>query len=337
MELSLEQIRSITCGAISVGLSPEGVRFYRFTQEQYELYKHRKQASYLKALGTAGVKLSFRTDSTRLYLKALFEKTCLRTYFSVDIYVNGVYFGNIDNYSHLEIPTVYSTMEFDMGEYDGTFELGSGEKTVVIHLPWNAQVALQMLTLDDGATLEPVKPAKTLLAFGDSITHGFDALHPSRRYIARLADALNAQEYNKAVGGEFFWGVLGAAKDPIDPDYIVIAYGTNDWKYAKRELFIRESTSLIRNIRNNYPQAKIFVISPIWRKYHQAETAFSSFHEIDSLLRDAVQGVDNVTVIRGFDFVPKEGIFFGDGTLHPTDEGFLRYFESLWQEIRDLV
>lgn len=337
MQLDLAQIRAITCGAVSVEQENQGICFYRFTKEQYELYRVKNEGFYKRGFSTAGVKLSFRTDSKYLRFAALFEATCLRRFFSVDVYVNGTLIGNIDNYSDVGVPEIYSTIEFPMGNYSGEFDLGEGEKTVVVHMPWNIRVYLQELCLDDGSFCQPVKPGKVLLAFGDSITHGFDALHPSKRYIALLADALNAQEFNKAIGGERYYADLAGAKDALDPDYIVVAYGTNDWRYSSKELFVQESTGTLQNLTANYPQAKIFVISPIWRKIYEQETAFSSFFEIDELLREEASDLPNVTVIKGFDFVPKESRFFADGTLHPKDEGFAHYFENLWREIKELL
>ena len=41
----------------------------------------------------------------------------------------------------------------------------------------------------------------------------------------------------------------------------------------------------------------------------------------------------NVTVVRGFDFVPKEEKYFADLRLHPNDTGFEHYFKNLYKEI----
>ncbi len=337
MRLSLEQIKAITCGAVKIDKEPQGIVFHRFTQEQYDLYEKKNTAFFKKAKGTAGVKLSFRTDSRTLFIRMLTEYTCLRQYFSMDICVNGELIGAIDNYSNHILPEQYVSVELPMGEFSETFSLGEGEKNVEIHLPWNAKVYLNELVLDDGAFIQPAKPKKRLLAFGDSITHGYDALHPSRRYIARLAEALGAEEFNKAIGGERFYPELAATKDDINPDYIVVAYGTNDWRHSSRDQFCRDSEAFIQNIIKNYPGVKTFVITPIWRKIYEMETDFSSFFEIESILCRAAQGWDQITVVKGFDLVPHDSRYFGDGTLHPTDEGFEYYFNNLWAQIKDTI
>ncbi len=336
MLLTYDQIKNITCGAVNITRGPEGIVFHRFTQEQYDLYEKKNSAFFKKAKGTAGVKFSFRTDSKNLGLKLTMEHTC-REYLALDVYVNDSLIGSLDNYSHLEIPENYTSIELPAGNFEKQFSLGEGEKTVVVHLPWNAKIYLHELVLDDGAFVQPVIPTKKLLAFGDSITHGYDALHPSLRYIARLAKALDAEEFNKAIGGERYYPDLAATKDDLQPDYIIIAYGTNDWRYSSREQFCRDSAAFLQNIVRNYPGVKTFVITPVWRKIYEMETAFASFFEIDKLVRKAAEGWEQITVIKGFDFVPPEARFFADGTLHPTDEGFAHYFDNLWKEIKDLA
>jgi hypothetical protein len=46
-----------------------------------------------------------------------------------------------------------------------------------------------------------------------------------------------------------------------------------------------------------------------------------------------VADLPNVTVISGFDFVPKDETYFSDLRLHPNDKGFECYSENLYSEI----
>lgn len=335
MQLTYEQIKNITCGAVQVIQMPEGVRFHRFTQAQRDMYEVKNKEFFLKAHATAGVKLSFRTDSRLLGLKVLTAVTCSRKYFSFDVLVDGMPVGYLDNYSHLDIPKDYSVEEFAFGEYEKEFALGEGTKTVTVHLPWNAEVTLHALTLEDGALVEPVKPGKKLLAFGDSITQGFDALRPSRRYIAQLADALEAEEFNKAIGGECFCPELAAIKDAFMPDYITVAYGTNDWSKTTPEVFTANSQAFFAELQKNYPSAKVYALTPIWRSNEAklAETR-KPFASIEEGIRNATAGMENVTVVRGYDLVPHSVDYFGDYGLHPRNEGFDHYFANIWKSVR---
>ena len=337
MQLSYETIKSITTGAVSVEQTDAGIRFYRFTAEQREIYAGRREALQLKSQATAGVKFCFETDSRSLFIRGLFEHASARTYFSVDVFVDGELVDCLDNYSDVEIPPVYTTIQFPMGAYEKKFSLGEGRKTVTVHLPWNKIVTLQELSLDDGSFVTPVKQEKKLMAFGDSITQGFDALRPSRRYIARLAEALGAEEFNKAVGAEYYDPELAATKDAFTPDYIVVAYGTNDWGSSTPEVFGKSVRPVYASLRKNYPEARIFAITPIWRAAINEKRAFDSFFDIEKGVREATAGMENVTVISGIDLVPHESRYFGDGTLHPSAEGFDHYFKNLWKTISAIV
>ena len=63
MKLNLEQVKKITTGAVKIEEKDNLFSFSRFTDEQLNLYKTQKQDLYQKALSSAGVKLSFKTNS----------------------------------------------------------------------------------------------------------------------------------------------------------------------------------------------------------------------------------------------------------------------------------
>lgn len=123
--------------------------------------------------------MCFKTDNKTLYLNTTVQNARARTYFSFDVFVNDTLVGCLDNFSEQEIPDDYSEIKFPCGTFEKTFDLGEGVKTVTVHLPWNKITKIYQLVLEDGAFLEPVRRQKKLLAFGDSITQGFDALRPS--------------------------------------------------------------------------------------------------------------------------------------------------------------
>ena len=57
----------------------------------------------------------------------------------------------------------------------------------------------------------------------------------------------DAEEYNKAIGGDVFFPSLAATREDFEPDYITVAYGTNDWSKCPRE-------ALEENCKNFYNQ-----------------------------------------------------------------------------------
>ena len=108
MKLSLENIKEITMGAERIKEEDGLIRFYRFTETEEEHYKARNTDYYHKTFAPAGIKLSFKTDSKRLFISGKVERATTRSYYSFDVFVNGRPIGNIDNFSGTEIPDNYA-------------------------------------------------------------------------------------------------------------------------------------------------------------------------------------------------------------------------------------
>ena len=333
MKLTLDQIKMITKGAVGFTEEEEGVRFYRFTKEQEQLYKERSEDFYRKTFATAGVKFIFQTDSKKLFLKATLDGASSRKYFSFDVFANDKLVGYMDNFSEEKLPEDYAQVDLPDGEFSKEFELGEGTKTVKVYLPWSKALLLHEFSLDDGAILEPVNIDKKALVFGDSITQGYDALRSSSRYAAKITEAMGAEEINKAIGGEVFFPELASTDEDFKPNYITVAYGTNDWSKKERKKTQENMRAFYKTLSEKYPDAKIFAITPIWRKRYGETTQYGIFEDMISDIETAVADLENVILINGFDLVPKEPKYFGDLCLHPSDEGFDYYFENLAKEI----
>ena len=333
MKLNLEQIKSITTGAVRIEEENNGVAFYRFTENQSELYRITDDNFYNRVLTTAGVRFMFKTDSKSLRLSAVVERKTSRSYFSFDVFADGKPVGYMDNFSGIELPENYTEIVLPLGEISKEFNLGDGEKTVCMYFPWSVRPWIRSVEIDDGAYIKPVKRAKKLLAFGDSITQGYDALRPSGRYTSILADKLSAEEINKGIGGETFFPALAEISDDISPDYVTVAYGTNDWSKTTEEDFKVRCRKFYKTLSEKYPGAKIFAITPVWRKDYQLEKIFGPFENVEKDIREAVSDLSNVTVIHGFDLVPHDSKFYADIRLHPNDAGFVHYAENLYKKI----
>lgn len=335
MKLSFAQIKTMTWGTSRITEEDGLLCFYRCTKEQEEFFKRRKDEFYRHSLGTAGVRLVFKTNSHNLTMKVKVANISDRKRFSFDVFANNESVGYLDNFSDVELPIGEKRIELPVGNFENTFVLGEGSKTVCIHFPYSVKGMLEAIELDDGATFEALAPEKKMLAYGDSITQGYYALRSSNRYIAKLADFLGAEEINKAIGSDRFCAELASLADDIIPDYIVVAHGTNDWRTSRtREMFREESGAFLHIMRKQYPTAKMIVISPIWRKDYMDERPFGDFTKLDEDLRTVVRDMDNTIVIRGFDLVPHEEQYFGDLQLHPNDAGFESYFSNLTEQYR---
>lgn len=334
MRLSFEQIKAISTGAVRFEEGAEGVSLYRFTEEQEKLFEETNIDFYTRTQSSAGIKLVFQTNSKKLFIRTKIVPGCCRKYFSIDVFVNGEPIGYLDNFSDTENLDEYIKTQLLHSKFEKTFELGDGIKVVHVYLPWAMQAVLQEISIDDNAFVEPLKEEKTLLAFGDSITQGYDAFRSSNRYVAKLAAFLGADEVNKGIGGLWFFPPLAEKKDDLNPDYITVAYGSNDWSKKGRDILKVNSKRFFEALSKHYPKAKIFAITPIWRADRDEEREFGSFDDVEKDIREAVEGINNVVVIRGYEFVPQDTSYYADQRLHPNDEGFEYYFKNLSAEIK---
>lgn len=336
MKLTYQQLRDITQGAAYVSEDDGCITFHRFTKEQEKLYHKSNQSFYQKALAPAGVILHFQTDSSYVTLKGKTSVGSTRTYYSIDILVDGVPAGHIDNFSQMVLSEDYTKCDYPLGNFSQTIPLKAGMKTITICMPWSVQVMLEELSLSNGSTIMPYRPQKKLLAFGDSITQGYDALRPMNRYVFQLARSLNATEHNKAIGGEVFFPALANTREDWMPDLILVAYGTNDWNKLGRNAFRENARMFLSTLRDQYAGVKLFVMQPIWRKDRDLQREYGSF---DLMRQDLAQICSELGLqtIDCYSFVPMDEAYFADLRLHPNDKGFASYSSQLIAAVNSLL
>ena len=332
MKLTINHIKEIATGAAQIEVINGKICFSRYTDEQRHLYKNRDADCYLRSLSSSGIKLSFSTNSKSLTLAVDVAPGSSRKYFSFDVFSGETCIGHLYNFNEDEMPQKYIDTVWPLEKMKKTFLLGDGTKKITIYFPWSVNTMLEELSLDDGATVVPENRTKTLLAFGVSITQGYDALRPSDTYVARLARALNADEINKGIGGETFFPELAKTKEIVSPDIITVAYGTNDWSLSDKETYKKNCTLFFQNLRNTYETAKIFAITPIWRTDVSDVKKLGSFPELAEVICAAVQNFD-ITTVSGLEMVPHEKSCFADLFVHPNDYGFEYFYKNLYQKI----
>lgn len=341
MRLTLQDFRRITLGADRVTEEDGSIRFHRFNEWEEQFYQRRDdtlgRSFRHRCRAPAGIKLCFKTSSRTLKITARLCPATSRSYFSFDIFENDDLLGHLDNFDPRQLPEDYTEVSLPLGEHEKTFPLSEGVSLVTVYLPWSVCIDDLGIELDDGASVEPVKPKKKLLVYGDSITQGYDAQRPCNRYAARLANLLSAEEINKANGGEIFVPELVESKLDLEPDYISVAYGTNDWSTTDGENFYENAKRFYHSLSEHYPNAKIFALSPIWRANFEDEKPFGSFASVEERIRRATADCKNVTVLSGFDLVGHDKSLFADLRLHPRDEGFDDYFNNLSKRIGEYL
>ncbi|MBR4863931.1 MAG: SGNH/GDSL hydrolase family protein [Oscillospiraceae bacterium] len=334
MQLTYEQIKSITTGAVCIEQEENGIRFYRFNREQQTLYQPRIRLLEEKMLSTAGIQMFFKTDSSTLYLRTTVTKGSGSDHFSFDLFVNGKHVDSLDNFSHLEPCEKIIHAPCELGTYEKTFALGDGVKDICIYFPWSVATTVENISLENDAFLTPNAPAKKMLVYGDSVTHGNVVRYSCNHYIPRLARAMNVQVRNKAIAGTTTFPQMAELESPYEPDYVWVAYGSNDWDRHEEAFFVENYSNMMQIIANKYPHAQVFAVSPIWRADQDTKARrMGPLATIEKNILEIAADYPNVTVISGIDLVPHDFQYFADAGLHPNDEGNGFYFQNIWPKV----
>ena len=127
---------------------------------------------------------------------------------------------------------------------------------------------------------------------------------------------------------------LAKTKEDFEPDYITVAYGTNDWCGRQNvPLFYEQCREFFRILADKYPNSKIFAITPIWRKCEDKKP-LGELCEFHSVMENLLKDIPSVIMVRGYDFVPHESKYFADLHLHPNDEGFALQAQGIFEQMK---
>ena len=331
MQLDFAQIKSITQGAASVEYSDGKYTFHRFHTLEEDLYAPTQFRD--KVYSTAGVQMEFLTDATELFLDIETSTATSRTYFSVDIFVNGALWDRMQNFDDTIFEENYTEMNFPLGRYTKEISLGEGEKRVRIVFPWSTKTQLLEMQAKNATYIKPCPKDKALIMYGDSITNGYDAVYTSNSYAVRLADALDAELFNKGIGGEIFFPALATVKSHPSPALIIVAYGTNDWSKTEKADAQQRCKAFYANLVANYPSTNIVALTPVWRKNHSKIQKFGEFSHVAEMIKEICAEYPNIKVISGWELIPHDEMYYADRRVHPNDQGFDWYYRNLKEKI----
>jgi len=146
-KLSLSQIKEVTSGAERIFEKDGRISFSRFTEAEEAVYLS-DEAKRLRAISTPGIRLWFKTDATELNL-GISVREKARPYFSVEVFSDDKFIGEIKNYPDNLPNGKYPGEEFPEGDYEKSFSLGKGEKCIKIILPGTVKAELSFLELSD--------------------------------------------------------------------------------------------------------------------------------------------------------------------------------------------
>lgn len=307
MELTFDEIRSLTHGADHFTEEADGLHFHKCTEKQEINWKAVDDVFEARVRATSGIHLEFETDAESITFVANRGN-------KFEIWVNGMFYRQIlaEEYRKKEekIPPV---------------ELEPGVKKIMLALPSHSTGVLASLSLDGATFYKPVTYEKKMLFIGDSITQGWDAKYDTLSFAYRTATTLGVDFHICGVGGGRF---IPETFDRVnfDPDTVVIAYGVNDfnrrgWDAAE---IAKNASAYLDLVKAAYGDRRVVVLTPIW---HASKDAARN-----ALMRSTVANAakeKGFEIVDGLTLFPKDPAFYADGYLHPNDLGFSIYAERL--------
>ena len=110
----------------------------------------------------------------------------------------------------------------------------------------------------------------------------------------------------------------------------------NNKKYSLDLLFIFKAflnkkigTAAWLAIEANYPDARIVLFAPVWRKTWERERPLVKFRDIPQIFERIAEEVGNADVVDCFGFIPQDNACFSPDVLHPNDTGFAHYAKGV--------
>lgn len=251
-----------------------------------------------------------------------------RSFYGFDLWVDGIL-----THTHWEKPAVHMS-----GALRWPLSPDGAERTmrhVTLYLPYSADCAVSDVVLEGASRLERgTDRGGLLLCYGDSITQGYDAIHPSLTYANLLARSLGLELLNQGISGYVFDPDTVDADSVPTPEIVTVAYGTNDWTNKESLEEIRtDMDRYLDRLAASFPKSRLYVILPIWRGDTAQPTAVGDFAPVLEALRASARRYPQIKVLNGQRAVPHCQDFFADAILHPTDTGMLLYAQWLSPQI----
>lgn len=322
MILNLEQIKSITSGAVRVWEDGAVFHFAKCTDKQVDAwYKHGSDVLGYRAETTSGVRLDFCTNS-----KTLSFKTASGGKFEllIDGLLRERYVSDSDN----------EPIEKSVRLTDAIGK-EKAELRVTLVFPSHSVGTLEYVELDDGAYFKAPEYKTKMLFMGDSITQGHNSKYDSLSYAWRTVSFFDADAVINGIGGAYFMPESFDTSD-FEPDTVVIAYGTNDACRSDYDTMRSKTVGFLDLVKEAYGNKKVVVISPIWRAKNDDSLMGEDFEKKRNMVESEAEK-RGFYVINGLKLVPPIADFYADRYLHPNDLGFGMYAENLIKELTGII
>jgi lysophospholipase L1-like esterase len=312
-----------------------GAYFQRHSDAVLALSHAQKGFSTKRAKTTTGISMWFKTDSNSVTIKFSHDlsTTVANRNSRFGVYENGEFVS-----SHF-FPKTAAELNFSVSS------VTSGAASVFrIVLPNWSKADFRGLELDSGASLLPYAPParKSYVAMGDSISHGTGQGSTYQTYPWILAELLDVELSNIAVGGAQVSIPTAEMLSEFPPvNVISLLIGYNDLHFGGKTAVQYEAdlNTMLDTVRVNQPNAQLFCISPIFTTNPTNSATGVNIQEYRQAVYDAVTnrqvaGDTLIHLIRGEDISSASDL---SDVVHLSESGAANFATNLFTQMDSIV
>jgi hypothetical protein len=299
-------------GAISVEHTAEWSQPWRLPHQELALFP--PDTLIEKAAAPAGVRLTFRTDATRVHGAVVPQEASA----PIDLFVDGRHAGTV------------SLAGQEAFQFDG---LSAGEKLLEFWLPQSGSFRLRWLDLAGGASLQTHEDTRRRwITYGSSITQCAAAASPSLTWPAIAARTHDLHLTCLGYGGQCHLdSMIARMMRDRQADYLSMCVGINI--YGAGSLSARSFRpaiiGFVQIVREKHPDTPFAVMSPIYsapreQTKNRVDFTLSDMREEVAAAVEALRsrGDRNVHYVNGLDVFGADLAHLLPDDLHPNAEGY---------------
>lgn len=303
------------------------VTFYRFTEKQrQQLLADGK--TFVANTG-AGIRLDIVGGFEHIKIKYRFGTGVSSQSQSFDVYENGVKTKNVTVPKAKYTSTVEDVLDYQMTK-PGRFTLW---------FPTYASFAIAEIETD--AEFEAAPQGVKVLVHGDSVTQGAFTEQVSEGYIAVMAREFGWDLLNQACSSYTFKKYPRDSFD-FEPEIILVDYGYNDFNAG--DVIDAEAGKFLQEIKDRYPKAQVFVISPAVRRYLKNESDQMmrlKLNKNNVSYQACCDTIEQHAAALGFTFMKsynaqRSPIMIQD-SVHPTKDGHVLLGKDLAEQLKEML
>lgn len=321
-----------------------GSRFVKYQNGELILHRHSDKVyqgttygnlfNPLKARSGTGIKLEFKTASAYIKMRFKIAKGWLKNpVFSV--FQNGKFQQNLSfTYGDNKIITL-----------DIRSETPGKPVVYTITYPLRTDVHFLGLRLDGQHKLLKINKKKrpVYVAFGNSITHGTGQQTTPQTYAYQLAEKMNWELFNLAVGGGKTSPVMAEMiRDNFKKiDFMTILIGFNDYNGEGVDTltFAKRYRQVISTIRQTHPLTKIYAITMTATKAEYSKKSGLPIEYFRQVIRHIIKerqekGDQNIYLIEGEKLTSETDL---NDKVHLSVKGAEKFAEKLYNRIKNHI